>query len=36
MLSRSTGPLGSSFNLAADFTSGSERTTFPLAPAGWS
>jgi hypothetical protein len=36
MLSRATGPLGSSFNAAADFTSSSERTTFPLAPASWS
>ena len=36
MVSRATGPLGSSFNLAADFTSSSERRTLPLAPAPWS
>ena len=36
MLSRATGPLGSSFNVAADFTSSSERRTLPLAPAPWS
>jgi hypothetical protein len=33
MLSRSSGPRGSSFYLAADFTSSSERTTLTWAPA---